>query len=1583
MKRLFTLLLFLLVCLAGEAQTVNVIYSLANPALGLTAISNQTATIQAFTVPNANAASVLFGPPLRTNTGNGTFTNVQAVNMIYGITITDPTYGTPIGKFAIMITNLSGTIQANTNLIPWPLYGTFPAGSVAWAAATSDLRYAPYGAVIPSNSVFAFGTNVFTATNSFTVGTIFSGPLILGGVPITSWPTNNQGTVVTNFNGLTNESQTFATGTTGSDFGIVSATGTHTFNLPPASATASGKLASADWTTFNGKQSGNTNLTNYALYPTNVWQGAAGFNAFTNTLGGAAFVSTNQFQSNSANLSNFAQLTTNAFQNATAFNAFTNSLGSAAFVPTNRFQSNSANLSNFAQLTTNAFQNATAFNTFTNSLGTAAFQPTNAFQSNSAVLSNYATLPTNGLVFVTNGASSGQTLTNSVIKGTWTAATGAASGYVWTSDIGGAATWQPPTGGSGGGIPTSGGSGTNTFLTNAAISNSTAGTRFTILAPNQGAAGNVGGLILSNSTAAHYNPNTNQPSPTIILAGSALGTGNTSIPNSIYISNSVNSGSDGTGQFAIGDNVFGTFLTADSANGLSVNPNGSGNGVGFSTSASTPLLASSFAGSGNRIPFFDNFGNLAVPATTDQLPQGSTNKWYSNSLVQAFSDIRYQRKGIKTVTTTYTTTTNDYTVICDTTGGGFTVTLPAASLSTNLWVFKNIGSNPLLVATIGVDHIEGYFFWTNNTLNQSDVFQSDGSGNYRLLAEYGGTNVNSRTFITTLGGVGTNTTLNGTVNVTNLGTSNSNPLVLLQNNTNVLQIAQAAFGLQTTLQGFANVITNTVSNATILGGVANTISGGNQVGGMIVGGNGNVVSNILQYGAIFGGFGNIVNGLTVNGQIFGGLQNTITSNSVYSTILGGRNNLVSNANYSAAMGRNATANKANTFVWSDGTAISTATSNTFIIAATNGVGINTNNPGTNALSVLGGVLATWFAGDAGGLTNLLSTNGGAQLFVSTNGNDLIATRGGLQAFKTLTAAATASQSGDTIMVSPGVYAENNLCANVTWQFAGPTCIVSNTANYWNNVGAASTNALFHDSDTVTNFNIIGWPTLYFDSGTNVWGYTPVVEIATGIGATNAYNGIHISNAATRAFIQFDDFRFRSFLGGPNPSAIFIENCSNVSIDFHTMTDLSYASNYLFVRQTATHGLKTNSATSAAIVNFLGESHVHGKRIYPFAVYGCAWEEPPGSNHTNNLYYNIDEVDAKMYGGVFSPSYRTWMNIGWLNRGIDKNSAAGALGVQGGFNYYNGQKISEPNVGVDVSVGAVLWMNLEKLEGSNQLLHVSNATTNETHINIQHYADGGGLTNAIQIEGGTNFIEGGTMKPGAAIGINIQGGTNAMKNMTVDTSLGGATNNWPLLISGGSNTTAGCSFISASGTFPVFALTAQNLYSFPDSYCSSTVAPNVTVAGNIQYPKGLFPYSGITGITNNTLATAGNVGEVVSNYVAVGSGVTCANNVVTNVTSISLTAGDWDVEGNVNFSSGTTSTTGAAGGITTVTATLPGDGSEVYSGITIVGAIYSNSVTLPRKVINVNTTTTVYLEGMCSFTAGTVKASGGITARRVR
>lgn len=137
----------------------------------------------------------------------------------------------------------------------------------------------------------------------------------------------------------------------------------------------------------------------------------------------------------------------------------------------------------------------------------------------------------------------------------------------------------------------------------------------------------------------------------------------------------------------------------------------------------------------------------------------------------------------------------------------------------------------------------------------------------------------------------------------------------------------------------------------------------------------------------------------------------------------------------------------------------------------------------------------------------------------------------------------------------------------------------------------------------------------------------------------------------------------------------------------------------------------------------------------------------------------------------------------------------------------------------------------------------------------------------------------------------------------------------------------------------------------------------------------------------TTVLAGNLGEYISASVAFNSvSVPLVNDIVSNITSIDLTPGTWDVSGIVQFT-GLTTTTYQVGAVTTSSATIA---NSAY-GNNAVSATFSSTtandvgVSIPAWRISVTpaqVTRTIYLVAQAGYTVGSGFAYGRISATRV-
>lgn len=144
---------------------------------------------------------------------------------------------------------------------------------------------------------------------------------------------------------------------------------------------------------------------------------------------------------------------------------------------------------------------------------------------------------------------------------------------------------------------------------------------------------------------------------------------------------------------------------------------------------------------------------------------------------------------------------------------------------------------------------------------------------------------------------------------------------------------------------------------------------------------------------------------------------------------------------------------------------------------------------------------------------------------------------------------------------------------------------------------------------------------------------------------------------------------------------------------------------------------------------------------------------------------------------------------------------------------------------------------------------------------------------------------------------------------------------------------------------------------------------------------------LLGTSTNDNASAGNVGEYTESVIPSSLAVTLTTGVTRNITSISITAGDWDINAVVVFNGGAATTVNNIfGSVTLTSSTLDLTAGHAFTDYKNGATIYANNTVtgpIPRVRQSVNTATTVYLVAHQTFGSSNATAFGTINARRVR
>lgn len=242
---------------------------------------------------------------------------------------------------------------------------------------------------------------------------------------------------------------------------------------------------------------------------------------------------------------------------------------------------------------------------------------------------------------------------------------------------------------------------------------------------------------------------------------------------------------------------------------------------------------------------------------------------------------------------------------------------------------------------------------------------------------------------------------------------------------------------------------------------------------------------------------------------------------------------------------------------------------------------------------------------------------------------------------------------------------------------------------------------------------------------------------------------------------------------------------------------------------------------------------------------------------------------------------------------------------------------------------------------------------------------------------------------AATQYNVQvGGSTSSTLASVAPS---ATSGVPLISQGSSSNPAfGTAIVAGGGTgvttmttayAPVCAgTTATGALQVASTGLSTSGLPLLT-NGNAALPSfTALSASNVNGSTSGSAPAAGVIGQQIT---ANASAVSITNNNATNIASINLTAGIWDVTGMGVFI-GTVTGTSFRIGINNQSATMPGsDGINQLSAPIAPTAVSDSGLTLcPQRFSLSAGSSTIYLVGFALISAGTLTANGIITATRV-
>lgn len=172
---------------------------------------------------------------------------------------------------------------------------------------------------------------------------------------------------------------------------------------------------------------------------------------------------------------------------------------------------------------------------------------------------------------------------------------------------------------------------------------------------------------------------------------------------------------------------------------------------------------------------------------------------------------------------------------------------------------------------------------------------------------------------------------------------------------------------------------------------------------------------------------------------------------------------------------------------------------------------------------------------------------------------------------------------------------------------------------------------------------------------------------------------------------------------------------------------------------------------------------------------------------------------------------------------------------------------------------------------------------------------------------------------------------------------------------------------------------------PISSSNAEMLPKAVSGYGTLASDGTLTVTKVLGVTDGSSATAGDVGEHQQSRVTSLTNLPVATGNWGNLTSLSLTAGDWDVTGLSVFDANGATVTAVVLAVSVNSGSTTTDHQVGDNQITTFPATstYDSTAIVPHYRLSLSGTTTVYLKSFVNYSAATPRYRCRLSARRVR